>query len=161
MAPKSIRKYGVANPLVCGFCIFFVIGTSSAVAPGIPFFLPPVAYNAGALGTEFVAVADVNGDNKPDLIVASRAPNGVDGLVAVLLGNGDGTFQAPVTYDSGGESPFLLVVADLNGDSSPDIVVSNTASVGVLLGNGDGTFQSAVSYASIGNGGGNSVAIGI
>jgi FG-GAP repeat len=87
MVRNSIRS-GVANPLVCGFCIFFVIGTSSAMTASKPVFMPPVVYNTGGLGTEFVAVADVNGDNKPDLIVASQggAPNGVGGSVAVLLG---------------------------------------------------------------------------
>jgi len=96
-------------------------------------------------------VVDVNGDGKPDLVVA----NG-DGSVGVLLGNGDGTFQAAVSYGSGGASASSVAVADLDGDRKPDIVVANhcadsncvNGSVGVLLGNGDGTFQAAVSYSS-------------
>jgi len=64
--------------------------------------------------------------------------------VGVLSGNGDGTFQAAMTYGSGGTSANSVAVADLNGDRKPDIVVANhcadsncvNGSVGVLLGNG-------------------------
>ena len=92
-----------------------------------------------------VAVADVNGDGKPDLVAA----NFYDGTVSVLLGNGDGTFQAQKTFDAGGH-PVALAVADLNGDGIPDLTVTNNASnsVSVLLGNGDGTFQPPKTYAA-------------
>lgn len=62
------------------------------------------------------------------------------GNIAVMLGNGAGTFQAPVTYGTGGSYPTSVAVADLNGDGNPDILVANGVQVGVLLGNGDGTF---------------------
>ena len=113
-----------------------------------------------------MAVADVNGDGKLDLLVANAicAPSDcATGSVGVLLGNGDGTFQPVVTYDSGGFSAESVAVADVNGDGKPDLLVANTCvadgafncvngSVGVLLGNGDGTFQSVVSYGSDGTG---------
>ncbi len=99
-----------------------------------------------------VAVADVNGDGKPDLIVATCCQSNGDAAAAVLLGNGDGTFQAPLFYDAGG-SGSVLVVADVNGDGKPDIVVtnynnSNNSTVSVLLGNGNGTFQPALISAA-------------
>ena len=74
--------------------------------------------------------------------------------VGVLLGNGNGTFQSVVTYESGAEGGVGIAVADVNGDGKPDVVVanengnSNQGSVGVLLGNGDGTFQAPVNYRS-------------
>jgi hypothetical protein len=120
-------------------------------------FQPAVTYNSGGYGGLAVAVADVNGDGKPDLLVANCAGNngncnGNDGVVGVLLGNGDGTFQTPVAYDSGGYDTNSVAVGDVNGDSKPDLICANDSSpvgtVGVLLGNGDGTFQPAVTYNS-------------
>jgi YD repeat-containing protein len=88
------------------------------------------------------AVEDLNGDGKLDIVAANIG----SGDISVLLGNGDGTFQAEQRF-SAGDGPFLgprsIAVADLNGDSRPDLVTSNTGSedISVLLGNGDGTFQ--------------------
>jgi hypothetical protein len=114
--------------------------------PGAPLFLPAVAYDAGEFAGNIapVVVADVNGDGKPDLLVPTT------GGASVLLGNGDGTFQAAVTYSSGGVNPFSLAVADVNGDGKLDLAVANFSSnnVGILLGNGDGTFQPAVTFSS-------------
>ncbi len=115
-------------------------------------FLPPVTYSSGGLYSFSVAVADLNGDHKPDLVVTNRCTDPAcdsDGSVAVLLGNGDGTFQAAVIYDAGGLETQSVAVADVNGDGKPDILVANASdTVGVLLGNGDGTFQPAVTYDS-------------
>jgi hypothetical protein len=66
----------------------------------------------------------------------------------MLLGNGDGSFQAHVDYAVGGD-PVAVTVADLNGDGFLDLAVANSnsasgpapGSVSVLFGNGDGTFQ--------------------
>ncbi len=51
-----------------------------------------------------------------------------------------------------GNGPFSVAVADLDGDSVPDLVTANQSSgdVSVLLGNGDGSFQTAVSFAAVG-----------
>jgi hypothetical protein len=117
------------------------------------------SYSSGGIFTESVAVADVNGDGKPDLLVAINCTSSVDcsGLVAVLLGNGDGTFHPAVAYSSGGQSAESVAVADVNGDGKPDLLVANIcASLGsctigtvdVLLGFGDGTFLPAVGYSS-------------
>jgi hypothetical protein len=120
-------------------------------------FAPSVTYRTGGFQPTAVALADVNGDGRPDLIVANHCSNPqckTSGVVGVLLGNGDGTFQKAVTYDSGGSVAFSVAVADVNGDAKPDILVANMGdgssdgSVAVLLGNGDGTFQKAVTYDS-------------
>jgi len=117
-------------------------------------FQPAVIYPSGGSYPASVAVADVNGDGRPDLLVTNACgdPN-CDGTVGVLLGNGNGTFNAPVTYSSDGTLPKSIVVADVNHDGKPDLIVANLQShdVGVLLGNGNGTFQTAISYDSGGS----------
>ena len=73
--------------------------------------------------------------------------NDNDNTVSVLLGNGDGTFQAQKTYGTGNQVEFVAT-ADLNLDGKQDIVVANYADqdVGILLGNGNGTFKPQVTY---------------
>lgn len=96
-------------------------------------------------GPVFVAIDDVNGDGKLDVVTANSGTNSV----SVLLGNGDATLQAPVVY-AAGTNPTALALGDVNGDGKLDLVTANKGSngVSVLLGNGDGTFQSAVAYAA-------------
>jgi hypothetical protein len=139
---------------------FDVVGPS-------PTFSPAVAYSTGAPGAilngenNTVAIADVNGDGSLDLLVADycgsfkflACPRGeATGMVSVLLGNGDGTFQSARTYPSGGFYAVAVLVADVNNDGKPDLIMANgctqepdacptEGSVGVLHGNGDGTFQ--------------------
>lgn len=104
-------------------------------------FQSPANYESGA-GAQYIAVADFNEDGKPDLVVANDSPVGAG--ASVLLGNGDGTFQAPVSLSAGAPSLFVAV-ADFNLDGNPDIVVTTIDSTSVFLGNGDGTFKSLAS----------------
>jgi hypothetical protein len=109
-------------------------------------FQTAVSYNVGSSAFA-MAVADVNGDGNPDLIVA----NELSANVGVLLGNADGTFQAQVTYATGA-LPIFVAVGDFNGDGWPDLAVVNTGakSVGILLNKADGTgtFLAQVTYAT-------------
>jgi hypothetical protein len=91
-------------------------------------------------------VNDVNRDGKPDLIVANRDDQ-VDGIVSILLGNGDGSFKPKVDYVVAG-NPHPLYVNDVNCDGKPDIIsASNLVSkVSVLLGKGNGAFNASVNY---------------
>jgi hypothetical protein len=128
-------------------------GVAVLLGKGDGTFQTAVSYSSGGYIAIAVAIADLNGDGHPDLIVANRCTsfssncfsNGAD--VGILLGNGDGTFRPAVTYGSGGNT-YAMAVADLNGDGTPDLVVSGELgdAVGVLLGNGDGTFQPLVEY---------------
>jgi len=122
-------------------------------------FQAAVSYGLGGQDATSVAVADLIGNGKPDLVVANECADDTcaNGSVSVLLGNGDGTFQAAVSYSTGGEGALSVAVADVNGDGNPDLEVANycasstncaNGSVGVLLGNGDGTFRTAVTYAT-------------
>ena len=81
---------------------------------------PPPSTTRQAAGPHAVAVADLDGDGKPDLAVTGYD----DGTVSVLLNNGDGTFAAPRRYPTGA-GPGTVAAADLNGDGSPDLVVTN------------------------------------
>jgi len=97
-------------------------------------FQSPVDYPAGS-NPKAVSIADFNGDGKNDLAVAN------DGGVSILLGNGDGTFQAATNLVVS-KNPCCIGSDDFNGDGKPDLAVLNTDStLSVLLGNGDGTFQ--------------------
>ncbi|MBI5757533.1 MAG: VCBS repeat-containing protein [Planctomycetales bacterium] len=114
---------------------------STQFTPTQPPFQPP-----GAGKRPTLAVADVNGDGFDDLITA----NYNDGSVSVLLGAGDGSFQAFTNFpvDAG---PLGVAAADLNGDGIADIVTGNYLSngtVSVLLGNGDGTFQPTTNFTT-------------
>jgi hypothetical protein len=109
-----------------------------------------------------IATADLNGDGHPDV----AALYGIAATVAILLNNGNGTFESAVSYPAGPVSPIAfgpnsIAIGDVNGDGKPDLVVTssclgsgngicNTPQTGflaVLLGNGDGTFQSPVGYS--------------
>jgi hypothetical protein len=98
-------------------------------------------------GPVALATGDFNRDGKLDLVVANVVQAQVNTtFISVLLGNGDGTFQSPVTYASG-LNASSLAVGDFNGDGNLDIGLSdseNGTSPGIiyfLAGNGDGTFQ--------------------
>lgn len=81
-------------------------------------FQSAVSYASSAEATcpESVALADLNGDGKPDIVVVnSCGANYLAKQASVLLGNGDGTFQSAVDYSTGGEIPSAVAVADVNG----------------------------------------------
>jgi hypothetical protein len=129
-------------------------------------FQPVATYPTGGSFAFAIAVADVNGDGKPDVLVLTYVKSVNVNSVGVLLGNGDGTFQPAVTYNSGGLFPSSVAVADLNGDGNPDLVVENgqccgtgVATVGVLLGDGNGIFQPVVTYKSGRGTNGTSIAV--
>jgi hypothetical protein len=154
------RDLVVAN---CGNGCQTGIGTVGVLlGNGDATFQTAVTYGTGGVGAHAVRIADVNGDGKPDLVVANSCASSAScpigpGSVGVLLGNGDGTFQTAVSYGSGGYGAESVAVADVNGDGKLDVVVANfcgntscslPGTVGVMLGNGDGTFQPVVPYSS-------------
>jgi len=139
-------------------------GVSVLINNGDGTYKPAVSYPSGGLDAWSVTTGDVNGDGFPDIVVGNHCADSTcyTGNVSVLLGNGDGTFQSPVSYLNAGLYQPSVALADLNGDGHLDIAVSNqcqgsgtssgcTSSNGVvtvLLNHGDGTFPSAVPYSS-------------
>jgi len=95
--------------------------------------------------SDSLAVGDLNGDGKQDVVIGLAN----QGAVSVLLGTGNASFQAGVHY-AVDQNPNSVVLADFNGDGIPDIAAANGTSgdISVLLGNGDGTFQAAQNFAA-------------
>ncbi len=84
-------------------------------------------------------VGDFNGDGKPDLVIGEITPSGIG--IDIYLGNGDGTFSAPVSTICP-QAGIIQGLIDYNGDGKLDLVLSSTGLnlSSVALGNGDGTF---------------------
>lgn len=128
---------------------------ASATTPGT--FAAATSVASGGTGTVGVALGDVNGDGRTDLVTANTPSSSV----SVLLGTAapGSLFAAPVTYSSGGTGPNFALLSDVNGDGRPDIITANNntngaGSVAVLTGRATqpGTFASAMLYASGGVG---------
>ncbi|MCB0324432.1 MAG: VCBS repeat-containing protein [Bdellovibrionales bacterium] len=94
-----------------------------------------------------VTVVDINGDSVLDLITADSGQAGGGDTFSVLLGAGDGTFGAAVSYVAA-DQPYRVHVGDFTGDGKLDLMGSVGAGpqdrIVVLAGNGDGTFKSPV-----------------
>ncbi len=124
-----------------------------------------VAADSGTVAA--LAAADLDGDGVPDLVTVnesnrSRSSEDTPIGVSVLLGRGDGGFEAPVSFSIGDQIGFgpSLVIADLDGDRDPDLIVGHGGRslardpvwVHVLLGNGDGSFGAPESFVTPGRG---------
>jgi hypothetical protein len=116
-------------------------------------FGDPQSFPIGAPFSSGIAVSDFNGDGKQDLITTNSliGAGRSDRTVSILLGRGDGTFNAPDVYQVGSPQPMMPAVADLNGDGSLDIAAPGgypTTKVSVLLGLGDGRFSPATEFTT-------------
>jgi len=100
-----------------------------------------------------LVIGDFNGDGKLDVAVTTGQDFSHAADVELLLGNGDGSLQAPIVVTTLPYYTPALAAADLNHDGKLDVVTLGGDATGanqvltVLLGNGDGTFQSAATYS--------------
>lgn len=114
--------------------------------------VPPVAVNV----PNSIAIADVNGDGVPDLLVATTSDQGLvnnAGFANVILGvkSPAGTFDSGVQYSTTGFNPSGIVATDLTGSGHLDLVVSNSASGSISVfmhGTTPGTYLPAVNIAT-------------
>jgi hypothetical protein len=106
-------------------------------------FTAAAAFPASGQNANNFAVADFNGDGKPDLAISLPDAD----QVQVLLGNGDGSFTAmtPIPVNA----VFLVATGDFNGDGNADLAVMSpgASAVYILLGNGDGTFTTGATVS--------------
>jgi hypothetical protein len=134
-----------------GVKVLLHTGAASSITYAAPVAVFTQSPNPGITGANLIAIADVNGDGLNDLVITDPGPVGSPPTVNILLqsATSPGTFAAPITYQLSGDSvPESIVVADVNGDGKPDIVIGGSTQVNVLLqsATSPGTFAAAASY---------------
>ncbi|CAF1001333.1 unnamed protein product [Adineta steineri] len=159
MCPQVVDVNGDTRPDI-------IVANSGDASIGISFnsgngkFTKRTTFSTGkGSQPKSVFVVDVNGDNKPDLIVGNFKTNNV----GVLLNAGNGKFLNQKIYSTGLNSqPLSVFVADINCDNKPDIIVanSNKKNIGIFFNFGNGTFQRQTTYETGGSTKPWSVAVG-
>jgi len=156
VAVGDLNNDGIADVALTdsvGVKVLLHTGAASSLTYAAPVAVFTQSVNPGITGANLIAIADVNGDGLNDLVITDPGPVGSPPTVNILLQNksAPGTFLAPVSYALSGNSiPQSIVVADVNGDGHPDIIIGGSAAVDVLLQDAStaGTFLAATSYTT-------------
>ncbi len=105
-----------------------LLNTTRADGADAPSFATQQTFATGS-EPRSVTVADVNGDGKPDLIVANYASNTVSVLLNTTARADDAfdgnSFATQQTFATGND-PDSVTAADVNGDGKPDLIVANS-----------------------------------
>jgi hypothetical protein len=113
-------------------------------------FHAPLSVDTGGLVPNFIVAGDFRGNGMLDIAFAVPDQNQSGGSsqnVAILLGNGNGSFQAPQTF-AAIDNPANIIAADFNNDKHLDLAVTGTAGTAILLGTGTGSFNPAITYSN-------------
>jgi len=131
-------------------CKFLQQYVTVVLGDGDGTFRPDQEIVVNGYGSTGLTTADVNGDGKLDLLVGESYTSAY-GLLGVMLGNGDGSFQSERDYKV--QDPWSIVVADFNGDNKLDVATSNyndlgleSGTISVVLGDGAGHFGPYTNY---------------
>lgn len=130
----------------------FSADLSLLLGDGIGSFTPALPVFAGT-NPSFVTASDFNGDGKSDLVTLNGFQSGDPVEVSILLGHGDGTFEARLRLPtSDADSPTFAAAEDFNRDGRIDLALANSgsSSVSILMGRGDGSFFDPVHYGAVG-----------
>jgi hypothetical protein len=123
-------------------------------------FQSATTISTGSAAISSVAIGDLNGDARPDIVVSrgqTWSTTATDSLV--ILAKSGGGFNSPVALNAG-QNTVALALADLNGDGKLDLAAANygftgsapsAGKISILLGKGDGTFQTPVNYTAAQN----------
>lgn len=129
------------------------------------FSVSSIGQPTGSFGDQWgIASGDLNGDGARDVVVATSFRNGFEfgaGSFHLFLGRGDGTFQAPVSHDTGVNGAMTVAIGDFNSDGHPDIAIGNRSwryadtpctsrvywdSITIAAGTGAGTFVTFATF---------------
>ncbi|MGB8166856.1 MAG: choice-of-anchor Q domain-containing protein [Chthoniobacteraceae bacterium] len=139
---KIFHRFPLYFRLLALIALLATTSLSSARAANPDLLFQPLpSFSPAPTAVLQTALVDLNHDGKADLVRLVNASQ-----VSVQLGVGDGTFGTPSFFEVG-NSPFVLVVGDVDNDGNPDLIVGNSdgsQTVSVLIGNGNGTFQTQI-----------------
>lgn len=147
--PVRPRYSGMAHCPAIGILLLAIWALGGSKSHALSFSAPSVV--PVGTGDVSVAVGDVDGDGRVDLVSASSSS------FRILIGNGNGTFQSPIirgTLVSFINNNALVKLVDVNDDQNLDVLIFSGGFEGVIpnvsglinvfLGNGDGTFQTSI-----------------